>query len=150
MGEWKMPNKGKNIKTIVISVSLLLIVSIFSGCGSSHPPYPSDELLITGYKNNKKLFLELISDPGKRDLLSSLKISRVLVRSSEPKLVWYEVWSHDLFGPGGCVKGYAYSNEKLSCVKSIDEAITGPCEPEQKELYRSIQGKWYLYYVSSN
>ncbi len=75
---------------------------------------------------------------------------RVLVRSSEPKLVWYEVWSHDLFGPGGRVKGYAYRNEKLSCVKGIDEAITGPCEPEQKELYRSIQGKWYLCYVSSN
>ena len=131
-------------------MSLLLIVSIFSGCDSSHPPYPSDELLITGFKNNKHLFLELISAPQNRSLLSSLKISRVLVRPSEPKLVLYEVWSHDLFGPGGCVKGYAYSNENLSCVKSIDQAITGPCGPEQKELYRRIQGRWYLFHMSSN
>ena len=136
--------------TTVISVSLLLIVSIFSGCDSSHPPYPSDELLITGFKNNKQLFLELVSDPENRTLLSPLGIKRVLIRSSEPKLVLYEVWSHDLFGPGGCVKGYAYSTEKLSCVKSIDEAITGPCGPEQMKLYRRIQGKWYIYYESSN
>lgn len=145
-----MPSKGKSMKTIVVGVSLLLMISISSGCGSPSFPYPSDEQLITGFKNNEQLFSKLDSDPENQELLSSLGISRVLVRSSEPKLVLYEVWFQDLFGPGGCIKGYAYSEQELSCVESIDEAITDPCGPEEKRLYRRVQGKWYLFYMSSN
>jgi hypothetical protein len=138
------------MKTIVVGVSLLLMISISSGCSSPSFPYPSDEQLIKGFKNNEQLFSKLDSDPENQELLSSLGINRVLVQSSEPKLVLYEVWFQDLFGPGGCIKGYAFSEEELSCVESIDDAITAPCGPEEKRLYRKIQGKWYLFYVSSN
>lgn len=48
------------------------------------------------------------------------------------------------------MKGYAHSNIALPSVESIDEAIKEPCGPEQIELYRRIQGDWYLYYASSN
>jgi hypothetical protein len=138
------------MKSIFILMALLASVSLFAGCPSSHPPYPNDELLITHFKKNKQLFSELVVDPENRKLLSSLGIKRVMIHSSEPKLIRYETWFHDLFGPGGCMKGYAYSSEELPCVKSIDQAITSPCGPEEKDLFQKIQGKWYLYYVSSN
>jgi hypothetical protein len=138
------------MKAMVVGVSLLLMISIFSSCGSSSPPYPSDEQLITYFKKSEALFSKLDSYPKNQNLLSSLGITRVLVRSTKPKLVLYEIWSKDLFGPGGCTKGYAYSEENLSSVESIDEAITGPCGPEEKRLYLRIKGKWYLYYASSN
>ncbi|MDH4204009.1 MAG: hypothetical protein OEV45_00600 [Desulfobacteraceae bacterium] len=128
------------MKTIVVGVSLLLMISIFSSCGSSSPPYPSDEQLITGFENNEELFSKLDSDPENQKLLSSLGISRVLVRSTEPKLVLYEVWFQDLFGPGGCIKGYAYSEEDLSCVESIDEAITGPAGPKRRDYIAGSRG----------
>jgi hypothetical protein len=31
----------------------------------------------------------------------------------------------DLFSPGGCTKEYAYSEEDLAGVESIDKSITG-------------------------
>jgi len=142
--------KGKTMETIIVGVSLLLMTSIFSGCGSPSPPYPSDEQLITAFKKNEQLFSKLDSDPKNQELLSSLRISKVLFRSLEPKLVWYEVWFQDIFGPGGCMKGYAYSEEELSCVENIDNAITNPCGPEEITLYRKIQGKWYLFYEAMN
>jgi hypothetical protein len=138
------------MKAIVVGVSLLLMISIFSGCGSSSPPYPSDDQLITNFKKSDALFSKLDSYPKNQKLLSSLGIKRVLALSMKPKLVLYEVWSKDLFGPGGCTKGYAYSEEDLSSVESIDKSITGPCGPEEKRLYLKIKGKWYLYYASSN
>jgi len=137
-------------KAILFSLRLLLVVLILWSCRSSKSPYPNDELLIKNFKQNKNLFLELIANPENKNLLTSLGIKRLQTRSSEPKLIWYEIWSHDLFGPGGCMKGYAYSDKTLTSIESIDEVITEPCGPEQKELYRRIQGEWYLYYVSSN
>ena len=138
------------MKTVVAGVSLLLMISIFSNCSSSSPPYPSDEQLIAGFKKNEALFSKLDLDPNNQKLLSSLGINRFLVLSTEPKLVLYEIWSKDLFGPGGCSKGYAYSEENLSNVENIDKTITRPCGPEEKRLYLRIKGKWYLYYMSSN
>lgn len=138
------------MKKIVAGVGLLLMVSIFSSCGSSSPAYPSDEQLIASFMKNEELFSKLDSNPENQKLLSSLGISRVLARSMEPKLVLYEVWFQDLFGPGGCTKGYAYSEEDLSGVESIDQEITSPCGPEEKRLYLRIKGKWYLFYTSSN
>jgi len=130
--------------------TLFLIFLISSSCSSPSSPYPKDDQLSEIFQQNEQLFSKLISDPENEGLYSPLGISRVMVQSLKPKTVLFEIWSQDLFGPGGCSKGYVYSEETLDCVKSIDDIVTNPCGPEQRTLYQRLKEKWYLFYASSN
>ena len=63
----------------------------------------------------------------------------------------FGAWGLDFIGVGGAIKGYAYFEEPPTedFVDSID-ANSEPGSPEDKLLYRKIEGPWYLYYASSN
>jgi hypothetical protein len=58
-----------------------------------------------------------------------------------------ESWFHDFFGPGGVMKGLAYLEQPPApglLVESIDNS-TAPITPDEKELFRGIEGRWYLF-----
>jgi hypothetical protein len=134
------------------SVFFLLLVFLISGCGSSpEAPYPSDQSLIKIFQENREAFTRLLSNPEDKALHTQLGIQRVLSNGVNPKRITLEVWFHDFPGPGGVTKGFAYLEraplENL-LVESIDKNINPPISPEQKSLYRRIEGNWYLYFHS--
>jgi hypothetical protein len=128
---------------ITVAVLLPLMVAC-GGSGSSTGPYPSDEQLIAHFNSNRATFELLASNLSDAKLATSLGI--MVIRNN--KLI---AWQQDLFGPGGCAKGYAYGKPPAadSVVKSIDQA-TQPCGPVEHTLYRHVEGDWYLYYSSNN
>jgi hypothetical protein len=131
-------------------IGLLLIALMLSRCNSPSSPYPKDGQLIGIFEQHDDLFSRLLSDHENQELYSQLGVKRVMVRSLKPKTVFFEIWYQDLFGPGGCSKGYVYSETALDCVESIDDIVLVPCGPEERRLYQRLKGNWYLFYASSN
>ena len=130
----------------------LILASLIGGCGSSpEAPYPSDQSLINTLQANQAAFTRLLSDPQDKALHSQLGIRRVLSSGANPTHFTFEVWFHDFPGPGGVTKGFAYLEKappENLIVESIDKNTNPPISPEQKTLYRRIQGNWYLYFHS--
>jgi len=141
-------------RCIVEIVFFLLLVFLIGGCGSSpEAPYPSDQSLINAFQANQAAFVKLLSNPENKALLSQLGIRRVLPGGGNPKHIKFEVWFHDFPGPGGVTKGFAYLEKappENLLVESIDKNTTPPISPEQKSLYRRIEGNWHLYFHSSH
>jgi len=139
-------------RCIVELVFFLLFVLPIGGCGSSpEAPYPSDQSLINTFQENQAAFTGLLSSPQDKALHSQLGIRRVLSSGANPTLFMFEVWFHDFPGPGGVTKGFAYLEKappENLIVESIDKNTNPPISPEQKTLYRRIQGNWYLYFHS--
>lgn len=133
------------------AILFFVVVCFFAGCSSSeNVSCPTDKELLDRFTANSAKFEELLVNRDNQMLQQTLHISRVTTRSTKPLHVLFEAWSIDFFGPGGCLKGYAYSEAPpLSKVDSIDQN-SDPGSPEEKELYRHIQGNWYLYYISTN
>lgn len=144
------PSRG--LSRLVKVVYFLSFVFLFGGCGSSpEAPYPSDQSLINTFQANQAAFTRLLSNPEDKALQTQLGIQRVLSSTMNPKRILLEVWFHDFPGPGGVTKGFAYletapSSERL--VDSIDRHTNPPISPEEKTLYRRMQGNWYLYFHS--
>ncbi len=138
----------KHTCSVILFVATMLILG---GCSfSPSTPCPSDQVLIDRFTGNAAVFEKLAADPQNKELLSSLGIERVIERPGPAKRIWFEVWFKYFFGPGGCMKGYAYCEETpRNLVESIDENST-PGSAEVKEIYRGISGKWYLFYNSAN
>ena len=134
-------------------IALAIFVCFIGGCSSSQEaPYPSDQRLIDLFNANKATFAKLESAPDNKELHSLLGIRGVTSRSTKPAAFWFDVWFHDFFGPGGVLKGFAYLEKPPApdlLVDSIDKS-TAPITPEEKELYRRIEGTWYLFYHSTN
>jgi len=90
------------MKTIAFKLSLIIV--LLTGCDSPYDSYPRDNLLVDNFNTKKEILLKLESDLQNQQLIASLGISRVYVRSD--LYAKYEVWKSDLMGVGGCSKGY--------------------------------------------
>ncbi len=123
-----------------------------AGCGgSTRVPYPTDASLVDGFAAGRETFELLAADPDNPELLARLGIRGARVLSPAPDAsLWFEVWFHDLVGPGGCSKGYAYQTRAPASVVDSIGAEWGSCPPEQVTLFRRLEGSWYLYYSASN
>lgn len=134
------------LRLIPLMVSLFLV----GGCGSSsNSPCPTDQQLINLFNKNNAIFTRLQTDPDNKELHTHLGIRRVTKPNlaAKPTVYWFEMWFIDFIG-GGERKGFAYCEQPPhSLVESIDEN-SKPGSPEQKQLYRRIEGKWYLFYHS--
>ena len=142
-------NRGQRLLPSCLIVSLLLPV-LFGCTPSPEAPCPTDKELITFFHTNSSDFAGLADDMTDQKLLDHLGISKVKVLSTDPMAAYFEVWSKDFPGPGGCYKGYAYFErppDKL--VHSID-TVTFPGTAEEKQLHRRIGQTWYIYYQSFN
>lgn len=111
-------------------------------------PCPTDDALIANFEARGADLSKLVANPEDEDLRTAAKVLRV-VRNSDGR-TWLWMWHQDFPGPGGVIKGYLYGEPPPpSLVASID-AHSEPGSPEEKELYRHIEGHWYLFYRSSN
>jgi hypothetical protein len=127
-------------------VLALSVVWLLVGCSPAHKePIPTDQQLIDYLQHHEKDFAKLGSDHTNKELLSKHGIDWTKsIRSG----MFFRVWYKDFAGPGGCMKGYFYGElPSTALVDSID-ADTRPCGPEQKTLFRHIQGNWYIMYAS--
>lgn len=139
----------KYVESIMFALAVLFMLI---GCSlSPSTPCPSDRELIDRFITQEAVFVKLLAaDPENRELLSTLGIERVIKRPASSKRIWFEVWFKDFFGPGGCMKGYAYCEEPpASLVETID-GNSNPGSAEIREIYRKIKGNWYLFYQSDN
>ena len=94
--------------------------------------------------------MDLLQGPESPDLLAAVKVERFIDRSNGGRRYWFQVWHQDLVGPGGYSKGIAFSETApQDLVDSID-ANAAPGTPEDKELYRALDGGWYLYYFANH
>jgi hypothetical protein len=113
-------------------------------------PCPSDSDLIDLFDTQRSGFVDLIKAPNNKEMLSSIGIVGVFQISKAPLEIRFPVWILDFPGPGGCAKGYAYREKPPpALVESIDKAVD-PGSPEQQEVFRKLEGNWYLYYASAN
>ena len=139
------------MKTREIGCCVLTAAVFFcAGCGSSPGTCPSDDDLIERFNRNSSEFRVLTVQPEDKKIHEKLGIDGVFHRSSDPDVYWFVVWHRDFIGPGGCMKGYAYSERDPGTVADSIDAVTRPGSPEEKELYRQIRGAWYLFYRSGN
>ena len=128
---------------------VLGLTTALSGCGGSDGvPYPSDQALLERFTAQRSAFQQLVEDPEDPELMASLGITRTraLPGSGRELLVWY----HDLPGPGGCAKGFAYLGEAPRAPVGAIEDRWEACPPEEAELYRRIEGNWYIFLRASN
>jgi hypothetical protein len=121
---------------------------LLGGAGCTSEPCPKDDQLIERFNANRAGFERLVQNPGDQDLRRSLGIGSV---QTPPGGIHFGAWSEDFLGVGGVIKGYAHYEEPPTgdLVDDID-ANSRPGSPEEKLLYRQIEGPWYLYYASSN
>ena len=111
-------------------------------------PYPSDPELVERFTANRGVFDQLAEDPTNQELMTALGItqSRTLGSSGLELLVWY----HDLPGPGGCAKGFVNLPEPpRSQVEAIEDRWE-QCPPEEAELFRPLDGNWYIFLRATN
>jgi hypothetical protein len=133
---------------VIFSAAAMLA---FAGCNSStSSPCPDDQELLSRFASNDAEFAKLAVDPHNQSLLSAIGIERVFRRPVGPAQIWFQVWFQDFFGPGGCLKGYAYCESTPSSLVNSIDANSDPGSPESKEIYRHIKGNWYLFYYADN
>lgn len=132
----------------IVPFAIGVVVTCLMGCASA--PCPNDQALLDQFKARQAQFEKLASTPDNQELMTMLGIGRMIKRTENPKLIWFPAWSHDFSGPGGCMKGYAYCEERPSSVVESIDANSTPTSPEVKEIYRPIKGNWYLFYHSDN
>lgn len=110
--------------------------------------YPTDSSLMDRFSQYREAFREVAAHPDSQELQTVLGITqaRVLPDSSLHFLVWY----HDLPGPGGCAKGFAYLREPPRTEVDSIGVRWGRCPPEEAELFRRLEGNWYLFLTASN
>lgn len=128
---------------------LFTVFGLLAACGSSEEvPYPSDAVLVERFTADRGRFEELVANPENPELKAALEITqtRSLPDSGLELLVWY----HDLPGPGGCAKGYVYLPEPPRSEVDVIEDRWARCPPEEAELYRRIEGSWYIFLRASN
>jgi hypothetical protein len=142
---------GRLLNTFAQLIFFVIIACFIGGCDSVRDDaYPSDQHLINIYNANKETFTRLQSDPDNRELHSLLGIQQVIKDPAKTTSFWFVVWYHDFPGPGGAMKGFAYLEEPPPpglLVDSIDDN-TVPVSSEEKDLYRRVQGKWYIFFRS--
>lgn len=126
-----------------------VLVAVLTGCGGSDGvPYPSDQELVGRFSANPGAFRELAENPNNQELMTALGItqSRTLPDSGLELLVWY----HDLPGPGGCAKGFVLLREPPRSLVDAIEARWEECPPEEAELFRPLEGDWYIFLRAAN
>ncbi|MFC1791949.1 hypothetical protein ACFL0I_05770 [Gemmatimonadota bacterium] len=134
-----------NEARIPILISLLAL----AGCTNApRLPYPTDAELMDRFASQRETFERLAADPQDSMAMVALEItgSRVMPDSE----VRFQVWYRDLFGPGGCTKGYAYLKEAPRTVVDSIGTRWETCPPEDAELYRKLEGEWYIFYTAVN
>jgi hypothetical protein len=135
------------IKIIALGLSLICLTA---GCSPPpKAPCPTDQTLLENFKRREADFARLSTHTDDEELRSSLGLGWIRKKPGE---ILFSAWYKDFAGPGGCMKGYAYrSQPPHSLVDSIDDHTKPrPCGPEEKALYRHMQGNWYIIYVSSH
>ncbi len=139
------------MRTIITQVFLGVFALLTIGCNSSSSvPCPTDRELIDLFHREKQQFEQLKGDPAGKEEMAALGIRHVFLVSEAPLEIRFPVWVLDFPGPGGCSKGYAYREKTPNTlVKSIDGAVE-PGSSEQLEIFRKIEGNWYLYYAAAN
>jgi hypothetical protein len=119
------------------------------GCAPApSEPCPTDAALIARFEANEAGFEKLLAEPGNASLRAQLGVRDVHPRGEG--FVLFTAWYLDFPGPGGVAKGYAYSREPLDKLVDSIDASSDPGSAEVKDLYRRVQGSWYLYYSSSH
>ena len=145
---------SRRFRRFLTSLFFFVLVAGIGGCSSSpEAPYPSDQSLINTFQANREAFARLLSNPGDKALQSQLGIRRVFSTGKNSTPIEFEAWFHDFPGPGGVTKGFAYLEKappENLLVESIDRHTNPPVSPEEKSMYRRIQGNWYLYFHSSH
>jgi hypothetical protein len=135
-------------KALITLIFLVIFLSLIGVCGTSQDAlYPSDQSLIDLFKANQANFANLQSDPDNKEIRSLLGIKFAEKGTTG---IRFAIWVH-ASPPGGAYKGFAYLEQTLPphlLVDSIDKKTDPPISPEEKHMYRHIQGKWYLYYYS--
>lgn len=131
-------------------LSILISIILISGCsGSSVGPCPKDQELMDRFSRHSAEFEKLLDAQRNDELVARLGIEKIFPKRKQPLEIWFAAWEQDFVGPGGCYKGYAYSEATPSVVLSIDDN-SSPGSPEIKSIYRHITGCWYLFYHSDN
>jgi hypothetical protein len=100
------------------------------------------------FSRNREAFSQLVSDPDNPELQATLGVTgvRILPDSS----FHFPVWYHDLPGPGGCTKGFVYLREPPRTEVALIGERWGRCPPEEAELFRKLEGNWYIFLTASN
>ena len=119
------------------------------GCTSvPDRPCPKDDELLALFEAHKEDFTKLLADPGSQERRRQLGVLDVHPDHAGGTYFWS--WSLDFAGPGGVLKGFFHSEtEPRGLVASIDDN-SEPGSPEDKALFRHIEGPWYLFYRSNN
>lgn len=130
-------------------VTVMGAMLLAASCAPSpSEPCPTDEALIANFRAHEADLSKLVANPGDEELRAVAKVLRVVEDAGGRTQLW--MWHKDFAGPGGVIKGYLYGEPPPpSLVDSID-AQSAPGSPEEKRLYRHIEGDWYLFYRSSN
>lgn len=134
----------------VVALAAAVALGLPACAQAPSEPCPTDDALIELFHAHGLELAQLVANPGNEDLRATLKVVRV-VRDPDGR-TWLWMWHKDFPGPGGVMKGYLFGKPAplpSSLVPSID-AVTDPGGPEDKELYRHLEGDWYLFYRSSN
>jgi hypothetical protein len=151
MNRFSVYGKGNALGRLIFRlIPLVVFVCLIGGCGNPPAPCPTDQQLIDLFNKNKATFTRLLSDPENKALLDQIGIGRVARPDPSAKHAsfWFNMWFLDFPGPGGVEKGFVYCEQAPhSLVDSIDDN-SKPGSPEEKTLFRHIQGKWYLFYHS--
>jgi hypothetical protein len=132
--------------TILVAMGAWMLAASCS-TGPSEP-CPTDAALIAHFEEHRAELTKLVDKPGDQDLLAAAGVLRVLREPEGRTQLW--MWHQDFPGPGGVVKGLLHGEPPpTKLVDSIDDN-SEPGSPEDEELYRSIEGQWYVFYHSSN
>jgi len=116
---------------------LILMTSSVESTG----PFTTDEELLERFRAHRTEFDALLADPENPELLAALKLNK----SWNDGDLHFEAWWEDIVFTGYRNKGYVYCEEAPShLVDSTDQ------EALNETIYRHIDGKWYLFYHSTD
>jgi hypothetical protein len=124
-------------------------ILLLASCGMEpSEPCPTDDALIAYLDTQRAELEKLVANPWDEELRSATKVLRVEPGADGRVQLW--MWHHDFPGPGGVTKGYVHGEAPTRpLVDSIDDN-SDPGGPEDKDLFRHIEGDWYLFYRSHN
>lgn len=132
--------------TILVAMGPWVLAASCSTAPSE--PCPTDAALMAHFEEHGAELTKLVANPEDQNLLAAAGVLRVLREPEGRTQLW--MWHQDFPGPGGVVKGFLHAEPPpTKLVDSIDDN-SEPGSPEDKDLYRSIGGNWYVFYRSSN
>jgi hypothetical protein len=126
-----------NLKILIISCSLFLLLILPGSDVWFYIPHPTDQTLIRIFQTREAELNELV-EIGAGDITERKIGEGETLFIAESNRVRGESWELN-----GTEKGYAYSTKELApLVESLDDIK----HERPMIIYRKVKGNWYLYY----